>query len=266
MQKSRRWRGLQLHVLSLAVACASAPPPSSAPAAAPTAVEAPAASAAPVSSGATPPVAATPAEPQEISPPPRLPVDSVSLPAPSPALAELPTGTKVLQVGDSFAAALGVELGKLLKHSGLRTSLETKTPSYIGDWAFGPVLRKAISDYNPDLVLITLGANEVEIPVPAQRVGPIQRLVKSLGDRPCVWILPPLWKQDTGLMQVIKDNASPCQVLDSSVLVPSLPRGPDHIHPSSEGRVQWAAAVFDWLKKAREPQGPRPWSLRGGPL
>jgi hypothetical protein len=186
--------------------------------------------------------------------------------APSPALAELPAGTKVLQVGDSFAAALGIELGKLLKHSGLRTSLETKTPSYIGDWAFGPVLRKAISDYNPDLVLITLGANEVEIPVPAQRVGPIQRLVKSLGDRPCVWILPPLWKQDTGLMQVIKDNAKPCQVLDSSTLVPSLPRGPDRIHPSSEGRVQWAAAVYEWLKQAREPQGPRPWSLRGGPL
>jgi len=191
---------------------------------------------------------------------------SASAAAPSPGLAELPTGTKVLQVGDSFADALGVELGKLLKQSGLRTSLETKTPSYIGDWAFGPALRKAISDYNPDLVLITLGANEIEIPAPAQRVGPIQRLVKSLGDRPCVWILPPLWKQDTGLMQVIKDNASPCQVLDSSVLVPALPRGPDHIHPSSEGRVRWAAAVFDWLKKAREPQGPRPWSLRGGPL
>jgi lysophospholipase L1-like esterase len=161
---------------------------------------------------------------------------------------------------------LGVELGKLLRQAGLRTSLETKTPSYIGDWAFGPVLRKAISDYNPDLVLITLGANELEIPVPAQRVGPVQRLVKSLGDRPCVWILPPLWKQDTGVIQVIKDNASPCQVLDSSVLVPGLPRGPDHVHPNREGRVKWAAAVFDWLKQAREPQGPRPWSLRGGPL
>lgn len=171
----------------------------------------------------------------------------------------------MLQVGDSFAAALGIELGKLLKQSGLRTSLETKTPSYIGDWAFGPVLRKAISDYNPDLVLITLGANEVEIPVPAQRVGPVQRLIKSLGDRPCVWILPPLWKQDTGVMQVIKDNAKPCQVLDSSALVPSLPRGPDHIHPSSEGRSIWAGAVFEWLKQARDPAGPRPWSLRGGP-
>jgi lysophospholipase L1-like esterase len=180
-------------------------------------------------------------------------------------LAELPKGTRVLQIGDSFADALGIELGKLLKQSGLRTSLETKTPSYIGEWAFGRALPKAISQYDPDLVLVTLGANEVEVPTPEQRIGPVQRLVKVLGDRPCVWILPPLWKRDTGIMQVIKDNAKPCQVLDSSTLVPSLPRGRDHIHPSTEGRLIWATAVLDWLKQARDPAGPRPWSLRGGP-
>jgi len=254
MQKPRRWRWLQLHLLPLAVGCAAAPPP---------------AAPAPAHEGAAPdaapeqPVASNSGAPQEAAAPGRLPADSAAAP---PSLAELPAGTKVLQVGDSFADALGRELGKLLKSSGLRTSLETKTPSYIGDWAFGPLLRKAISDYDPDLVLITLGANEIEIPVPSQRVGPVQRLVQSLGDRPCVWILPPLWKQDTGVMQVIKDNAKPCQVLDSSALVPSLPRGPDRIHPSSAGRVLWATAVYEWLKQAREPQGPRPWSLRGGPL
>jgi hypothetical protein len=209
--------------------------------------------------------AAAPPASANAEPAPAAPDTPPAQPAPAVATPALPQGTRVLQVGDSFAAALGIELGKLLKQSGLRTSLETKTPSYIGDWAFGPVLRKAIADYNPDLVLITLGANEVEIPVPEQRVGPVQRLVKSLGDRPCVWILPPLWKQDTGVMQVIKDNAKPCQVLDSSALVPSLPRGPDHIHPSSEGRSIWASAVFEWLKTARDPAGPRPWSLRGGP-
>jgi hypothetical protein len=263
MQKSRRWRWLQLHLLPLAAACASAPPP----AAALSAVEASPASNA-TAPAATRPGAAAPAEPNETLAPSRVPAAGAhaSSSASSLAAAELPPGTKVLHVGDSFADALGVELGKLLKQNGLRTSLETKTPSYIGDWAFGSILRKAISDYDPDLVLITLGANELEIPTPAQRVGPIQRLVKSLGDRPCVWILPPLWKQDTGLMQVIKDNAAPCQVLDSSALVPSLPRGPDRIHPNSEGRVRWAAAVYEWLKQAREPQGPRPWSLRGGPL
>jgi hypothetical protein len=165
-------------------------------------------------------------------------------------------------VGDSFAAALGIELGKRLKAAGVRTSLEYKTASYVPTWAFGPELPKLISSYQPDLVLVTLGANELEIPEPAQRVGAVQRLVKKLGDRPCVWILPPLWKQDTGLMQVIKDNSAPCKVLDSSALVKDLPRGADHIHPNAEGRELWAEAVFQWLKQAREPSGPKPWSLR----
>lgn len=261
MQEPRRWRWLQLNLLPLVAACAATPPAATSSAASEPSPPA----------SAEPPVAAPAAvAPASASAPPSAPPDAQPAapePAPAPvaAAAPLPQGTRVLQVGDSFAAALGVELGKLLKQQGLRTSLETKTPSYIGDWAFGPVLRKAIADYNPDLVLITLGANEVEIPVPEQRVGPVQRLVKSLGNRPCVWILPPLWKKDTGVMQVIKDNAKPCQVLDSSELVPSLPRGPDKIHPSSEGRSIWANAVFEWLKQARDPAGPRPWSLRGGP-
>ena len=173
----------------------------------------------------------------------------------------MPVGTKVLQVGDSFAAALGIELGKRLRAAGVRTSLEYKTASYVPTWAFGPELPKLIANYNPDLVLVTLGANELEIPDPPQRVGAVKRLVKKIGDRPCVWILPPLWKPDTGLMQVIKDNSAPCKVLDSTTLVKDLPRGPDKIHPNEEGRQAWAEAVFQWLKKSRAPAGPKPWSM-----
>jgi hypothetical protein len=251
MQEPRRWRRLQLHLLPLAVACGSAAPTGSGPRA-PTAVEG-------ETAPGTPDHEATAADAE----PPRAVAAKPS--TTSAVTAELPKGTRVLQIGDSFADALGIELGKLLKQSGLRTSIETKTPSYIGEWAFGAALPKALSTYDPDLVLVTLGANEVEVPTPEQRVRPVQRLVKVLGDRPCVWILPPLWKSDTGVMQVIKDNAKPCQVLDSSALVPSLPRGRDHIHPSTEGRLIWATAVLDWLKQARDPAGPRPWSLRGGP-
>lgn len=249
MQEPRRWRWLQLHLLPLAVACGSAAPggPGSATPASDVEDSKPADEAAERGDG----------EPEHAA--------RKSLATPSADAADLPKGTRVLQVGDSFADALGIELGKLLKQSGLRTSLETKTPSYIGEWAFGPTLPKALSSYNPDLVLVTLGANEIEIPMPEQRVRSVQRLVKLLGERPCVWILPPLWKRDTGVMQVIKDNAKPCQVLDSSTLVPSLPRARDHIHPSTEGRLIWANAVLDWLKQARDPAGPRPWSLRGGP-
>jgi len=164
-------------------------------------------------------------------------------------------------VGDSFAAALGKELGKHFKAAGVRTWLESKTPSYIGNWAFGAELPKILANYNPDLVLVTLGANEIEVPTPGDRAAAIKRLVEKLAGRPCVWILPPLWKPDTGLMQVIKENASPCRVLDSSSLVGDLPRGRDGIHPSNEGRKVWAEAVLLWLRRARVPHGPKPWTL-----
>ena len=178
MQEPRRWRWLQLHLLSLTVACGSAAPASPGPSA-PSTDD----SAQRSGSGDKASEGATEASKASAAAKPEPPVE-----------AELPQGSRVLQVGDSFADALGLELGKLLKQSGLRTSLETKTPSYIGEWAYGAALPKAIAQFNPDLVLVTLGANELEIPEPQQRVGPVQRLVKSLGGRPCVWILPPLYR------------------------------------------------------------------------
>ncbi|HEY4103774.1 MAG TPA: SGNH/GDSL hydrolase family protein [Polyangiaceae bacterium] len=187
-----------------------------------------------------------------------------AVPAASEA-APLPQGTLVLQLGDSFAAALGVELGKRLKSAGVRSALEYKTASYIPNWSFGPEIPEYIGKYRPDLVLVTLGANEIEIPKPEQRVGAIKHLVSELGGRPCVWVLPPLWKPDSGLIQVIKDNVAPCRYLDSSALVPDLPRGRDKIHPSAEGREIWAEAVFQWLRKERVGDEKHAWALKPAP-
>jgi len=168
----------------------------------------------------------------------------------------------VLQIGDSFAAALGVELGKLLKEAGLRTSLEYKTASYIPNWSYEGDIPKYVANYQPDLVLITLGANEIEIPKPDERIKPIKHIVSLMGGRPCVWVAPPLWKPDTGLLKVIKDNVAPCRYLDSNALVHDLPRGKDKIHPSPEGRVIWAKIVFDWLAHERVGDAKYPWALR----
>jgi hypothetical protein len=179
-------------------------------------------------------------------------------------LAELPRGTMVLHVGDSFAGALGVPLGKRLKAAGLRSVLQFKKASYIPTWAFGDELRINIKRYEPDLVLVSLGANEIELRLPMQRVYAIKRLVATLGPRPCVWISPPSWKPDAGLLAVIRENIAPCRYLDSDALVPYLPRGPDSIHPSPRGREMWADAVLDWLSRERDPLGQQPWQLRHG--
>lgn len=259
MQKSRRWRGLEFDLLSvvLLAACSATPAASTPP-----------------TTNAEPP--ATASTPSATASSPSLPADSETKPNPAPptqaavaapeaAPEPMPKGTRVLQIGDSFAAALGGELSKLFKDAGVRSTLEYKTASYIPNWSYEGDVPKFVSNYRPDLVLITLGANEIEIPKPEERIKPIKHLVSSLGGRPCVWIAPPLWKPDTGLLQVIRDNVAPCRYLDSNALVHDLPRGKDKIHPSPEGRQIWAKIVFDWLAKERQGSPTQPWALKPEP-
>jgi lysophospholipase L1-like esterase len=174
----------------------------------------------------------------------------------------LPNGSLVLQIGDSFAAALGVELGKLLKGAGVRSALEYKTASYIPNWSYDGEIPKFVANYRPDLVLITLGANEIEIPKPEVRAKSIRHLVSTLGGLPCVWVAPPLWKPDSGLLKVIRENVAPCRYLDSNALVHELPRARDKIHPSPEGREIWAKIVFDWISRERIGSPKQPWALK----
>jgi len=168
----------------------------------------------------------------------------------------------VLHIGDSFADSLGGRLNLLLRAAEIKSSLEFETPSYIPNWSYGTKLPQLLAKYHPDLVLITLGANEIEIPHPEERIKPVKHLVQTLAGRPCVWIAPPLWKPDSGVLQVIRENVSPCRYLDSNLLVHDLPRARDKIHPSMEGREIWAKLVFDWLAKERVGSPEQPWALR----
>jgi hypothetical protein len=258
MQESRRRRRLEFDllplVLSVVTACAPASePPKNAgglsPASAVTeARPEPEAPATAGPSGVSAPEASRSAVqgPEPVEQPPAAP----------------PEGTLILHIGDSFAAALGIPLGKRFKQAGMRSALEFKTASYIPTWAFGEELPKFVRRYNPDLVLITLGGNEIEIVNPEQRAGAVQRLIQRLEGRPCVWIAPPLWKPDTGVLEVIHHNAAPCRFLDTNSLISEMERGPDKIHPSTPAREAWADVVYAWLVRERAGDGDRPWALR----
>lgn len=186
-------------------------------------------------------------------------------PAPAPPL-PIPEGTTVLHVGDSFAAALGLPLNRLLKEHGVRAVLEYETASYIPGWSAGDKLQRLLWKYNPDLVLVTLGANELEIVEPTQRIRNIRRIVSTLGERPCVWIATPLWAgAKNGLMDIIRDNVAPCRYMDTNQLIDGMARGPDGIHPTTAAREDWAKVVLSWLQSERRPTEERPWSLSERP-
>jgi lysophospholipase L1-like esterase len=174
----------------------------------------------------------------------------------------LPEGSRVLHVGDSFAGALGLPLNKRLKAAGVHAILQFETASYIPGWSSGDKLQGYINRYSPDLVLITLGANELEIVNPEQRIRNIQKIVKTVGDRPCVWIATPLWDgAKNGLFEIIRQNIAPCLYMDTNALITSMPRVADGIHPTLPAREDWADVVVKWLSEHRRPTADKVWAL-----
>jgi len=180
---------------------------------------------------------------------------------PAPAL---PTGTTVLHIGDSMAAALQYELKKQLKEHGIKVISKTEEGTHLPLWGgkFSKV-PSYVRTYKPDLVIVNLGGNDAVIEDPSDRVEPIRRLVEHLGGTPCVWVAPSLWAGENGVLGMIREHSKPCRYFDTNVLTPNLPREKkDKIHPSLEGRRIWTAALIDWLAREREESADRPWALK----
>lgn len=174
----------------------------------------------------------------------------------------LPPGSKVLHIGDSFAGALGLPLGKRFEAEGVSSILKHTDASYLTTWAWEDALQKYIWRYNPDLVLVTLGANELQIVEPEQRERAIRKIISTIGERPCVWVAIPLWNgPQNGLLEIIRQHSSPCLYLDTNALMDTsqMPRIKDGIHPTASAREEWADVVLAWLKEQLAPSEPPRW-------
>lgn len=193
-------------------------------------------------------------------------VPSIPEPSAPAAPAPLPEGTTVLHIGDSFAGALGYALNEELATHGVEGVIKYEKSTYIPTWAWKREVDTYLRKYEPDLVVITLGGNELGIANPEQRAENIQRLIQRFDGIPCVWIGIPLWEgANPRLMAVIEQNAAPCRFLDSHALLPDLERAKDKIHPSLAARKRWARTVVEWLRQQRLPDGDKPWALQDGP-
>jgi lysophospholipase L1-like esterase len=163
--------------------------------------------------------------------------------APTPLLT-IGRGTRVLAFGDSMVdAGFSQELRKRIEARGGTLVTDGWTSSSTKTWAQGERLSRLLASARPDVVIITLGANEVFLPAPEQAAANVRSIVKKLGDRPCVWVGPPLWKGETGIVGVERRHSAPCGFFDSGAL--KLDRQPDGIHPNGKGGALWAEAVWN---------------------
>ena len=164
-----------------------------------------------------------------------------------------------------MADALGKPLNKELEKRGIKSVLEAREATYIPEWAgFKMELDQHLARRKPDLVLITLGGNEMKMPKPSERIESIKRIVQKVGDRPCLWIAAPVWPglKSTGLLDVIREHCAPCIYVDTNTLIPDLERLKDGVHPTIPERRRWAQFMIRWMLHNRDPKGAKPWSFK----
>jgi lysophospholipase L1-like esterase len=181
--------------------------------------------------------------------------------------------TWVLHVGDSFVhASFQQNLGPHVRSTGSGYVVDARTATYTTTWANDADFDLWLAR-RPSLVVVTLGANEAEMPDPAEHAAPVERIARKIAasGASCVWVTPPMWKRDSGILRVIHDHAAPCLFFDSDAVLGGLgedERQRDHIHPNERGGARWAAAFWSWLEDHRDASRPgwalEPYEVRGG--
>lgn len=162
-------------------------------------------------------------------------------------------GKKVLHVGDSMVGGkfgLTRALEAKLTAAGATIVRHTKVSESLTSFDKGPTLKDLIRTHDPDIILITLGANDATVPHPEVFAHSIQNIVHRVGARECWWLGPPMPKE-TGIVSIIRDNAGSCRFFDASKL--SLERASDGIHPNDRGAAKWADAFWEVFADAPAP-------------
>jgi hypothetical protein len=184
--------------------------------------------------------------------------------APAPATAPpLPKGTVVLHVGDSFVhSGLTQTLRKHLEPMGVRYEVRAEKSTNSMDWA--KRMPELVSATQPDLVIVTLGGNELGSKHLDVEARAVERIVKAIGGRPCVWTTPPLWMEESGVFDTIQTHLAPCRFFETDAVVGKFLERRDGIHPTMEAGGAWADALGGWLERERVGAN-GPWELRPAP-
>ena len=178
----------------------------------------------------------------------------------------LQRGARLLLFGDSLAVGLGPQFKTLAEEEGVEVRVLAKVSTRIDQWASSAALDAMLAEYEPDMVLVSLGTNDEYMTgdAPARQAPYLDTLLAKLHDccgRPgpyrgdyglgaeVVWIMPPeLPRETNGIRALIASRLASSErawSFPSETL--EIPRGPDHLHPTAAGYAGWAGAIWEWL-------------------
>jgi len=188
----------------------------------------------------------------------RAPAASVTAPPPPEAVVDAsaaaavpwpPAVTRVLHVGDStlgFTQGLALEMSTRFAAIGVRYDAHTEASAGLHTFATSKRLEALIREKSPDVVLLTLGMNNLTALHPDQYEVDVRAIVEQVGTRPCWWIGPlSIDRPENGLNAILARATAPCGWSSSYDLV--IERQPDAIHPTQRGASRWADAIWSSL-------------------
>ncbi len=153
---------------------------------------------------------------------------------------------RILLVGDSMIEWVRFRLASWCKEAGYTLHTVIWPSSGLVWWGSCDTLRAFIQRYKPTYLLISLGSNELFVPAIERRKPKLERILSQVGDIPLVWIGPPAWKQDKGIIDFLRKNLGPGRYISSERLV--MERYTDGAHPTPSEAYRWADTIVAYLR------------------
>jgi lysophospholipase L1-like esterase len=166
----------------------------------------------------------------------------------------------VIHVGDSFVASgFAQALKPKFAALGAKYIVNSQTSAYTTTLPRQVRLDSMLTVHKPVMVILTIGANEMAMPIPSQHAHAVKNLAKLASGTQCVFTIPPPWDdKETGILDILAKESAPCRVFDARPIASTIARGPDKMHPSPKGGETWANAFWTFLMDGR-PDGQAPW-------
>ena len=154
------------------------------------------------------------------------------------------TGKTVMVVGDSMADGLAWFMKGKVEDAGGHFVGEAWNSSTTTAWESEHRMSADIDKYNPDIIFLALGSNEVEARDMEKRAVAVKEISTEMGDRPGYWVGPPSWVPDKGIVKTIEENFRPGHFYNANDL--KVPRRGDGKHPNRDGFKIWVDLLWDW--------------------
>ena len=157
------------------------------------------------------------------------------------------TKQRILLIGDSMLEGLMLRMRDYVAYNGhdLKTVIWYSSSSLW--YGTSDTISYFIKKYKPTYVMLVLGANELFIrDIKNKRLRYVKRIISQMDTLPYVWVGPPNWKDDTGINDLILDNAGETQYFPSKDL--SYDRTSDGAHPTHKSAAHWMDSVAMWVQ------------------